>query len=163
MPRKLVPCGTPSAYRRHKYNGEMPCDVCREAYRRRSREEYHSRSREKHEWYMRNMREMRRKSHLLRTYGITVEQFDRLFDSQNRSCACCKSEDPKSEQGWCLDHDHDTKIVRGILCSSCNRGIGFLGDTLEGVQRAVAYLKSRKNACVPPSRRRIPATKKRRR
>ena len=41
------------------------------------------------------------------------------------------------------DHDHVTKEFRGWLCRSCNGGIGQLGDTLEGVMKAVKYLKDR--------------------
>lgn len=89
---------------------------------------------------MRNMSKLRRESHLRRMYGITVAEYERLFQAQGNCCACCKSIDPKSEQGWCIDHEHETKVVRGILCAQCNRGIGFLGDTLEGVQKAVDYL-----------------------
>jgi hypothetical protein len=41
----------------------------------------------------------------------------------------------------CADHDHATGKFRGWLCTSCNIGIGNLGDTLEGVERAAAYLR----------------------
>jgi hypothetical protein len=140
--RRLAPCGTIAAYRRHLYRDEQPCEACREATRIASRKEYASRSPEKHAWYMRNMAKLRRESHLRRTYGITAVEFEQLFQSQGFCCACCKSTDPKSDQGWCIDHEHGTKIIRGILCSPCNRGIGFLGDTLEGVQKALTYLGS---------------------
>src|SRR5262245_7825699 len=40
-----------------------------------------------------------------------------------------------------LDHDHATGSIRGWLCRTCNVGIGALGDTLESLERAVAYLK----------------------
>ena len=59
-------------------------------------------------------------------------------------CECC-GVDPMTRQYktfWVLDHDHETKIFRGWLCDECNR-IGKLGDTLEGVMRAVKYLQSR--------------------
>lgn len=40
-----------------------------------------------------------------------------------------------------LDHQHDTGAFRGWLCSRCNRGLGMLGDTREGIERALAYLQ----------------------
>ena len=40
-----------------------------------------------------------------------------------------------------LDHCHDTDVFRGWLCHRCNVGIGFLGDTLEGLNKAIAYLE----------------------
>jgi len=56
-------------------------------------------------------------------------------------CECCGDEvydTPGSR--LVLDHDHDTKIFRGWICSSCNLGLGKLGDILEGVMKAVRYL-----------------------
>jgi hypothetical protein len=41
----------------------------------------------------------------------------------------------------CLDHNHETGKFRGWLCDNCNTGIGKLGDTVEGLERAIAYLK----------------------
>jgi hypothetical protein len=51
-------------------------------------------------------------------------------------CECCK----KIPKKWCLDHDHETNLFRGWICDSCNTGIGLLGDTIEGVQKALDYL-----------------------
>tara|TARA_R100000781_G_scaffold112998_1_gene80790 strand:+ start:744 stop:995 length:252 start_codon:yes stop_codon:yes gene_type:complete len=52
-------------------------------------------------------------------------------------CECCG--DSTSVLNW--DHDHETKEHRGWLCTNCNTGIGKLGDNLEGVTKAVEYLK----------------------
>ena len=51
-------------------------------------------------------------------------------------CECCQKETSK----LVLDHCHTTEVFRGWLCPPCNLGIGVLGDTLEGVQKAVNYL-----------------------
>lgn len=48
---------------------------------------------------------------------------------------------PNGHGGLHLDHDHKTGAFRGWLCHSCNAGIGQLGDTIEGLERAVAYLR----------------------
>ncbi len=40
------------------------------------------------------------------------------------------------------DHDHETGEVRGLLCNRCNAGLGMFEDSLEGLQRAVVYLKT---------------------
>jgi hypothetical protein len=56
------------------------------------------------------------------------------------NCECCG----KSLEGGVrthLDHCHNTKKFRGWLCNTCNLGIGALGDTIEGLERALAYLK----------------------
>lgn len=53
-------------------------------------------------------------------------------------CECCKK---KSERALCLDHDHVTGEFRGWLCNTCNRGIGYLGDYLDGIKSAERYLR----------------------
>ena len=58
------------------------------------------------------------------------------------TCACCRVDSKELKgQKLHLDHCHQTEAYRGHLCSSCNRGIGLLGDDIEGVQQAVNYLK----------------------
>lgn len=52
-------------------------------------------------------------------------------------CDCCGKEEPNPV----LDHCHDTEIFRGWLCPPCNLGIGTLGDTLQDVENALAYLR----------------------
>lgn len=76
-----------------------------------------------------------RRSSLKRKYGITLEQFDAMSAAQNHACAICGSQEP-----LCVDHDHETGVIRGLLCGRCNKGIGLLGDSLEGLERAVRYL-----------------------
>lgn len=52
-------------------------------------------------------------------------------------CECCG----KSGHKLKLDHDHYTKQFRGWICDNCNTGIGRLSDSIEGVEKALAYLK----------------------
>ena len=58
-------------------------------------------------------------------------------------CDCC-GKIPLGSNGkvkWCLDHNHQTNTFRGWLCERCNLGIGQLGDNIDGVEKAVKYLK----------------------
>lgn len=75
-------------------------------------------------------------------YGLTVESYQKLLLKQNNACAVCRSEwGPK---GPCVDHDHTRQgvdAVRGLLCSGCNWAIGHLGDSADGLARALAYLR----------------------
>jgi hypothetical protein len=73
-------------------------------------------------------------------YGLTVPQFLALHDTQGRACGSCKTPEP-DPAALHIDHDHDTDEVRGLLCPGCNHGIGMLGDTLAGVEKAAAYLR----------------------
>ena len=72
-------------------------------------------------------------------YGLTLEEHDRLFDQHER-CPICLTEDP-GKRDWCIDHDHETGEVRGLLCSECNMGIGLLYDNIANLTRAQAYLE----------------------
>ena len=52
-------------------------------------------------------------------------------------CECCGR--PHSNLRY--DHDHETGAFRGWLCDNCNTAIGKLGDTVDGLQRAIEYLR----------------------
>lgn len=75
----------------------------------------------------------------LKKYGLTIDSYERLFASQSGRCACCETEKPEGR--WHVDHDHVTGRVRGIVCGKCNTGIGLLGDSVSGVERALRYLR----------------------
>lgn len=83
-----------------------------------------------------------RKHLLKKKYGLTLENFDSLLASQNYRCACCSRKEPGGRNNqWNVDHCHATGRVRGLLCHSCNVGIGCLGDDLDGLHKALNYLK----------------------
>ena len=75
---------------------------------------------------------------LKQKYGISIEEFDVLYDKQGGVCAVCSK---STEYRLCVDHRHDTGKIRGLLCRPCNKAIGQLGDTPEGVLKAYGYLK----------------------
>ena len=53
-----------------------------------------------------------------------------------KACQCCRREDlPLS-----LDHDYETELFRGWICQPCNSGIGYLGDGLSGILKALRYV-----------------------
>lgn len=70
-------------------------------------------------------------------YGITLAQWLAMVEAVGGRCEICS----KNEEALCVDHDHESGKVRGVLCRSCNRAVGQLGDTHELLSRAVAYLK----------------------
>ena len=73
----------------------------------------------------------------LKVYGLTPEAFEAKRNAQLNFCGCCGKEMVKPV----IDHDHETKVVRDLLCYNCNVGIGLLGDTIGGLEMALAYLK----------------------
>lgn len=77
----------------------------------------------------------------LKKYGLTLESYAALVESQGGVCACCRlPHRGKRTKRLFVDHDHATGKVRGLLCYHCNTGIGALGDNAEGVRRALDYL-----------------------
>lgn len=79
-------------------------------------------------------------------YGITPVEFQSLLESQNNVCAICGNPESKTIRGYkcelSVDHCHNSQKVRGLLCASCNVGIGFFQDNLDLLEKAIAYLKS---------------------
>lgn len=83
----------------------------------------------------------------LRRYGLTLDRYNQLHDKQFGCCAICKEvETNKHANGkvkkLSVDHNHKTGEVRGLLCSSCNRGIGYLRDNSALALQAYIYLKA---------------------
>jgi hypothetical protein len=88
---------------------------------------------------------------LRRKYGITLTDYDVLFESQGGVCALCKKGETtkrmkkgEGHERLAVDHCHDTARVRGLLCFKCNTAIGSLGDTEDDAQRVVDYLSKSK-------------------
>ena len=76
-------------------------------------------------------------------YGITPEQFAERLESQDGRCAICRTDTPGGKGGWHVDHDHETKAIRGLLCNNCNNGLGRFADDPVRLRGAVAYLERR--------------------
>lgn len=96
-------------------------------------------SRERRDERNKLFREQNRGYHLKYTYGITVEKYNEMLAQQNGCCAICSKEHPK----LVVDHSHATGNVRGLLCRSCNTGIGCLKESREIFSSALAYLEER--------------------
>jgi hypothetical protein len=76
---------------------------------------------------------------LVRKYGITLEEYNLLVAKQNGLCGMCQK--PKDRRRFCVDHDHQTGKIRGLLCDRCNTGIGLIGDSHNSIKRALLYLE----------------------
>ena len=79
----------------------------------------------------------RRKQRLKSLYGISSDDYDRLFAHQRGACAICGK---RSAKTLCVDHCHATGKVRGLLCQRCNLALGHLNDSPTLVSAALAYL-----------------------
>lgn len=72
-------------------------------------------------------------------YGLEPEDYARLV-AEYPSCPICGV--PFGETTPCVDHDHKTEKVRGLLCDVCNRGIGYFADDPARLAAAISYLES---------------------
>jgi hypothetical protein len=80
-----------------------------------------------------------RNKYLLRTYGINYEQYKALIIAQNNRCAICGFEFIGVRP--CVDHDHKSGKVRGLLCQRCNRCLGQLEESLDLMRAMMVYLE----------------------
>lgn len=87
-----------------------------------------------------------RKYDIKKAYGITHEEYEEMLKTQNGVCAICGLVNNHSwKKHLCIDHCHETKQVRGLLCDSCNRGIGLLKDNKDILYKAYEYLSKTRN------------------
>lgn len=78
-----------------------------------------------------------------RRYGITIKQYDTMYEQQDGHCAICGKELIKGVvNGCCIDHCHETGKVRGLLCDSCNVGLGRFNDNPDTLIKASSYIKA---------------------
>ena len=81
-----------------------------------------------------------RKWQVQTTYGISFEEYSRMFEEQGRRCKICRATTSGWSKDWHIDHDHETKAIRGILCHKCNLMIGLAKDNPDVLLWAATYL-----------------------
>lgn len=80
-----------------------------------------------------------RKSQLKKDFNLSIDGYNILLQKQNGVCAICLLK-CSTGRNLCVDHDHVTKEVRGLLCFKCNTTIGRFNDNKEIIMRAFDYL-----------------------
>lgn len=78
--------------------------------------------------------EMKSAANRKRRYGVTAEEYAQLLAAQGGVCQLCRKETP-----LCIDHEHTTGTVRGLLCKTCNAGLGMFHDDSALLHRAADY------------------------
>ena len=84
------------------------------------------------------------KKYRLRKYGLTLEQYDAMLVEQGGRCAICETSTPAKHGSWCIDHEHGSMKVRGLLCVKCNAGLGSFDDSPGFLLAAERYLQKAK-------------------
>lgn len=76
---------------------------------------------------------------LKRKFGISLDDYNLMFEKQQGLCAICNR--PEKNKKLAVDHCHATGRVRGLLCSKCNQALGMLDDNIEFMRKAINYLQ----------------------
>ena len=77
-----------------------------------------------------------------REYGITLNEYHSIIKEQGGGCYICGRKKEPDGRRLSIDHDHDTNKVRGVLCYSCNKGLGLFYDNINSLEKAILYLKN---------------------
>lgn len=113
------------------------CKACKSAWQRehykKTRGAEHQRRKHRDPDYIRKKD--------LRRFGLTIEDYERMFEDQGGLCRICKKP-PTESRRLAVDHCHDSNIVRGLLCGNCNLGLGHFYDNSELLNRAIEYLRT---------------------
>ena len=128
-------------YRSKNYNGGYGyrCKSCDTI----ARKEYEAR-------HPKRVKGSHRRANMLNKYGLTVERYDEMWAEQSGKCVICSvgmvnihtDGDSKNKSNTAnIDHCHDTGKVRGILCATCNKGLGLFYDRVDLLENAINYLR----------------------
>lgn len=91
--------------------------------------------------------ELTRDKEASRRKGLNLEQYYAMREIHDNKCAICRREERRKNRAGetsprlCIDHNHDTGKIRGLLCHDCNTAIGKFQDKIELLQSAIDYLK----------------------
>ena len=76
-------------------------------------------------------------------YGLSETEYEAMLERQGNACALCGADGRVAhKEVLAVDHCHATGKVRGLLCDSCNRAIGLLGDDPDRLRLAALYLET---------------------
>lgn len=87
-----------------------------------------------------------RNANLKVKFGITLEDYNRMWNNQNGRCAACSEPETATWNNivklLAVDHNHRTGKVRALLCQRCNCALGNIGDSIERLKNLINYLES---------------------
>lgn len=81
------------------------------------------------------------RKHLKNSYGLTIEDYDNMYNEQQGCCLICKIHQSEINKKFHVDHCHSTDKIRGLLCPDCNHLLGFAKDNTEILKNAIDYLQ----------------------
>ena len=153
--RKCTQCGieksTDEFYAR-KRDVSTKCIQCEKEYRIANKEKHRaytkqhyidnmSSYKEKASIWKKNNISKHRDSNLRANYGITIDDYNLIFDDQYGCCAICGTHQSELYQTLNVDHCHGNRDIPGLLCGKCNKGIGLFNDSIVLLDNAIDYLR----------------------
>ena len=89
-------------------------------------------------------KDKRKDRYLQKTYGICLEDYNRMLTEQGKACKICGTTEPGSKGVFAVDHCHSGGHVRGLLCNNCNMMLGLVYDNTKVLMNAIKYLEDNK-------------------
>ena len=127
-------CRTCRSEKQRAYWASLPEDVKIE---RRKEGEYQKRYRALNP---EKVKTMARKTHIMRKFNMTIEEYESKLSAQNGVCAICEST-CATGYNLAVDHNHITGKIRALLCKNCNTAIGLLKENTDIMTKALNYLE----------------------
>jgi hypothetical protein len=109
-------------------------------YRKNNKEKLRLKAKRYRESDPERVKRLERNAHLLRKFGITIEQYEQLLWEQKFRCLGCNIHQSKLQKPLAVDHDHKTGKVRGLLCDPCNIALGCVKDSTKILSQLIKYL-----------------------
>lgn len=144
--RRCKKCRNLQANRWYKENNERMKEQARERYKKDPKKYLErnkkSLNKEKKSEYMKEWHKANKDKvkdyYYKKLYGISISDFDSIYEKQNGGCAICREK--KNKKDLCVDHNHESGEVRGLLCGKCNFGLGQFQDNISILKKAILYL-----------------------
>lgn len=117
----------------------MKTATCTQCGLEKALDEFNKRSR-KANGRQSQCKECSRAQRLMGSFGLSLDEYDLMLEQQGGCCKICGTDSPGHKGRFIVDHNHLTGQIRGLLCNSCNVGIGHLKDNPTILQSALNYL-----------------------
>lgn len=123
------------------YKGKQAsCKLCDKARSSRWKSENKDRKRKTDKlWYLRNKEKVHNIG--MGKYGITTADYNIMLKAQNNCCKICNRHELEFTKKLAVDHCHYSGKIRGLLCTYCNRGLGFFKDNIDTLKAAILFLE----------------------
>ena len=120
----------------------MSASERRRTRKREYQQEWRKKNPDYHKRWWRQNTHRARQYNLLKRYGLTEEDYQRMAEEQENCCKICQRPAQLEYHGKLhVDHLKGTKVVRGLLCGACNQGIGLFKENPRVLAAAIEYLR----------------------